>query len=88
MEEVKQTKQAPISLTDGAIKQLSILVKEKHVPEGHGLRVGIKGGGCSGFSYVLGFDEKKEGDDEFDIKGITVYMQMRPVVVAPVFRHN
>ncbi len=75
MEEVKQTQQSPISLTEGAIKQLDALMKEKHVPEGHGLRVGIKGGGCSGFTYVLGFDEKKEGDDEYDINGVTVYME-------------
>jgi len=75
MGELKTDVQAPITLTDGAIKQLEILYQEKKVPEGHGLRVGVKGGGCSGFTYVLGFDEKKDGDDEFKIKGVTVYME-------------
>jgi len=75
MEDITQTQQAPISLTDGAVEQLGIIFDEKHVPDGHGLRVGIKGGGCSGFTYVLGFDEKKEGDEEFSIKGITIYME-------------
>ena len=42
---------------------------------GHGLRVGVKGGGCSGFSYILGFDEEKENDQVFEIKGIKVLMQ-------------
>jgi len=75
MQELKSTSQSPIRLTDGAVKQLTRLYEEKHVPEGHGLRVGIKGGGCSGFSYVLGFDEKTDKDQEFEINGITVYME-------------
>jgi iron-sulfur cluster assembly protein len=35
----------------------------------------VKGGGCSGFSYVLGFDEPKEGDETLDVNGIRVFMQ-------------
>ena len=65
----------PIVLTDGAVTQLKRLFDEKKVPEGYGLRVGIKGGGCSGFSYVLGFDEKKEKDEEYEVNGIKVYME-------------
>lgn len=34
------------------------------------LRVGVKGGGCSGMTYVLGFDEKEDKDDIFEIDGI------------------
>jgi len=75
MQETNTTQVSPISLTDGAVNQLKRLFEEKHVPEGHGLRVGIKGGGCSGFSYVLGFDERKDNDQEFEVKGITVYME-------------
>jgi len=69
------TKSSPISLTDGAVKQLQRLLKEKNVPEDYGLRIGVKGGGCSGFSYILGFDQKTEKDDEFEVKGIKVYME-------------
>jgi len=75
MENTTATKASPITLTDGAVIQLKRLFTEKSVPEGYGLRIGIKGGGCSGFSYVLGFDEKTDKDDEFDINGITVYME-------------
>ena len=75
MQEGDTTIKSPISLTDGAVKQLNRLLEEKEVPEGYGLRVGVKGGGCSGFSYVLGFDEKSENDDEFEVSGITVYME-------------
>lgn len=38
------------------------------------LRIGVKGGGCSGLSYVLGFDKKQEGDNEFEIEGISCIM--------------
>lgn len=38
------------------------------------LRIGVKGGGCSGFSYVLGFDEKGENDNEYEIEGIPFVM--------------
>lgn len=38
------------------------------------LRVGVKGGGCSGMSYILGFDHKKENDQEFELNGIRCIM--------------
>lgn len=65
----------PVTLTEGAISQLKKIMDEQHVPAGHGLRIGVKGGGCSGFSYVLGFDSKQEGDDVYEIGGMEVFMQ-------------
>ena len=38
------------------------------------LRVGVKGGGCSGMTYILGFDQKQENDDVYDIDGFTFIM--------------
>jgi iron-sulfur cluster assembly protein len=65
---------APISLTNGAVQQLQKILQEQQIPADHGLRVGVKGGGCSGFSYILGFDVKKENDQEFESNGIRVFM--------------
>jgi len=59
----------------GAVKQLKKLIQDQNIPEDHGLRLGVKGGGCSGFSYILGFDVKKENDDTFMIDGIQVFME-------------
>ncbi len=70
----KNVIQDPITLTNGAVEQLNRLMKEKDVPEGHFLRVGVKGGGCAGFSYILGFDVPKENDQKFEINGIDVVM--------------
>lgn len=75
MENSTVSKSAPIKLTEGAVVQLKRIFVEKQVPEGYGLRIGIKGGGCSGFSYVLGFDEKNDQDEEYVVNGITVFME-------------
>jgi iron-sulfur cluster assembly protein len=66
---------APLALTAGAVKELRRIVIDNNIPENYGLRVGVKGGGCSGFSYVLGFDEQKETDGVYEIEGIKVLMQ-------------
>lgn len=65
---------SPLTLTDGAIKQLKRIMESEQVAEENGLRVGVKGGGCAGFSYILGFDAKQEGDEEYLINGIKVFM--------------
>lgn len=75
MSEVKTNIATPITLTDGAVKELARIRREQNVPDDHGLRVGVKGGGCSGFSYVLGFDTLKENDETYQINGIKVLMQ-------------
>jgi iron-sulfur cluster assembly protein len=65
---------SPVVLTDGAVKQLKSIMQQEQVTNKHALRVGVKGGGCSGFTYILGFDEKKAEDDEFISNGIQVIM--------------
>ena len=66
---------APITLTEGAVIQLQKLMQEADIPAEYGLRIGVKGGGCSGFSYVLGFDEVKEKDEVYEVSGIRVLME-------------
>ena len=65
----------PITLTEGAVRELKRIMTEQNIPEDHGLRIGVKGGGCSGFSYILGFDKQKDKDDTFEIGGISVLME-------------
>ena len=61
---------APITLTQGAVDQLNLIREKENIPDGYCLRVGVKGGGCSGFTYVLGFDMPSEQDDTFEIMGM------------------
>jgi iron-sulfur cluster assembly protein len=64
----------PISLTETAIRALKEIRLEQSIPQDLGLRVGVKGGGCSGLSYIMGFDTVKENDEEFEIEGIRVLL--------------
>ncbi len=64
-----------ISLTEKAAKQVLKVKAENNIPESHGLRLGVKGGGCSGLTYVLGFDEKaRDNDKVMTIHGVTVFV--------------
>lgn len=76
MADVKDSVQTqPVVLTEGAVTQLKRIMQEQNVPADYGLRIGVKGGGCSGFSYILGFDVQKEKDDVFQINGLNVLME-------------
>ena len=60
-----------ISLTDkGAEKVREFLAQQSAVADTSGLRVGVRGGGCSGFQYALAFDEQRDGDTVFEEQGI------------------
>src|ERR1700754_1066383 len=65
---------APVSLTEVAKQEVKKLIPQQELGEDFGLRLGVEGGGCAGMNYILGFDQKKEGDQEYDIDGIRVFM--------------
>jgi len=67
--------ESPVKLTDGAIKELKRLMNEPDFEQGQYLRVGVKGGGCSGLSYVLGFDRIEADDEQYVIEDIPVVMK-------------
>ncbi|MEV4886641.1 iron-sulfur cluster assembly accessory protein [Chitinophaga ginsengisegetis] len=64
---------SPIQLTASAAEVVKQLLQGN--TEAPYLRVGVKGGGCSGVAYMLGFDALMEDDDLFDISGIPVIMK-------------
>lgn len=62
----------PVKLTTGALEEIRHLMQVQNVPKGHVLRLGVKGGGCSGFSYILEFGEPNENDHVYQVEGVTV----------------
>lgn len=64
----------PVTLTKGAITEIKRLMNEPGFDATQFLRVGVKGGGCSGMTYVLGFDQIEKEDDQFEIEGIPCIM--------------
>jgi len=70
----------PISLTETAASEIKKIIKEQNIPETDTkLRVGVKGGGCSGFSYMLDLTEepKAEMDEELDCHGVKILCDMK-----------
>lgn len=61
---------APITLSEGAVKEIKRLMSEAGFDNTQYLRVGVKGGGCTGMTYILGFEQKQDGDEVFEIDGI------------------
>lgn len=62
-----------IGITERAVKEVRRIIKEQNLPDVTALRVGVKGGGCSGFSYTLGFDDMiGETDQVEEIEGVKV----------------
>lgn len=64
----------PVSFTAGALAEIDRLMSAPGFNKHQYLRVGVKGGGCSGLSYVLGFDDKQENDEIFKYEGLTFIM--------------
>jgi len=75
-ETVEQTHE--ITITEKAVTEIQTIMKENSIPEHYGLRIGVKGGGCSGLSYSLGFDgETKETDAVLEIHGIKLMIDAK-----------
>ncbi|MEJ2882013.1 HesB/IscA family protein [Pedobacter sp. GR22-6] len=67
-----------ITITDKAKSKIDNLMQDSQLDESYFLRVSVKGGGCSGLSYNLDFDnEEKTGDQFFEDRGIKIALDMK-----------
>ena len=64
----------PVSFTQKSIEEIKRLMNEEGFDQSLHLRIGVKGGGCSGLSYILGFDKKEAGDEEHEFEGLPFIM--------------
>lgn len=64
----------PVTLTANAVQEIKRLMDESDFDHTQKLRIGVKGGGCTGLTYVLGFDKPQDGDEFFEIEGIECIM--------------
>jgi len=63
----------PITLSEAAAKEIKSIIKDQGLSDAVALRVGVKGGGCSGFSYVLDLTEAQpENDEVMESNGIKI----------------
>lgn len=70
----------PVLLSESAAKEIKKIITDQSLPEANTrLRVGVKGGGCSGFSYLLDLTEepKGEADEEMESHGVKILCDMK-----------
>ena len=70
----------PILLSETAAKEIKQIIKDQGLPEdATRLRVGVKGGGCSGFSYLLDLVEEQPGesDEQMESNGVQILCDMK-----------
>lgn len=69
-----------ISITDSAAKKIRDNLQKQDIPQG-GLRLGVKGGGCSGLNYVMRYESSnRPGDKVFEKDGARVFIDMKSLL--------
>jgi iron-sulfur cluster insertion protein len=68
--QAESTEEPLVALSDKAAEKVKEIRAEESIEESYALRLKVQGGGCSGFSYDLYFDQPQEGDRPFDVKGV------------------
>ena len=64
-----------LHLTAKAVRMIKLTREDEGLSADHGLRVAVRGGGCSGFEYALDFEKKqRDADEVFDYEGLEVYV--------------
>lgn len=70
-----------ITVTDKAKQRIIELRQEENRPADHNIRVSVKGGGCSGLMYDLGFDDKvNPADQVFEDKGVKILVDKKSLL--------
>ncbi|GIW54282.1 MAG: hypothetical protein KatS3mg082_0686 [Nitrospiraceae bacterium] len=81
METPNTTAQTPVvTLSESALKEVKRLMNVQGLTEG-GLRLGVKGGGCSGLSYTINFDDKiGQYDTVYEFDGVKVIVDAKSAI--------
>lgn len=69
----------PVEISEKALEEVKNILKNKGIPEGYGLRIATKGMGC-GVGFKLGFDKKKDSDDEYFLEGVQILIQKKELM--------
>jgi iron-sulfur cluster assembly accessory protein len=67
--------ETPVLMTPKAVEMVKITREQEGIDPSHGLRIAVRGGGCSGFEYALDFEnEPRDNDWIYEQSGLTVYV--------------
>ncbi len=69
------TNRVPVEITEKAVIEINKIRTAHNISVNHGLRLGVRSGGCCGVSYLLGFEEKaKQEDIIYETGGISIFI--------------
>lgn len=72
---MNETNTKELIVTEKARNEILRIMQSNNIPENYGLRVGVKGGGCSGLTYTLNFDvEEKPGDTIIESEKVKLFI--------------
>ncbi len=67
-----------VLITSKALSEVKNIKEQNTIPQDYGLRLGIKGGGCSGMSYTLGFDAaSRENDIIMSVEDVSIFIDSK-----------
>lgn len=68
----------PVRLSLRAAEEVKKIMQTKNIPQGYGLRIGVRGGhGCGGAQLIIGFDKQKDSDLAYTINDIQIYVDKK-----------
>ena len=70
----------PLRISDRAVTEVQAILAKKQIPDGYGLRVGVRGGGCGAVGYVLGFDKPDPTDHAYTYQGLDIYIAKKDLM--------
>lgn len=82
--EVLDANKLPVSVTNDAITEIKELYIKGSYGKEYGLRLGVKGGGCSGFTYIINFDRQLDNDNIYILDNIPIYIDKS----QSIYLHN
>lgn len=78
---VTETEAPAVHVSPRAAQEIRRIIEEQKMPDGVGVRIGVKGGGCSGFTYVMAFEEApREGDNVFEHHGTRIFVDPKSLL--------
>jgi len=68
----------PVKISQRAAEEVRKIMQTKNIPEGYGLRIGVRGGhGCGGAQLIIGFDKQKDSDLAYTVGDIPMYVDKK-----------
>jgi iron-sulfur cluster assembly protein len=75
-----ETTQKIIDITPKALEQMGKIIEKQQKGPDTGVRLGVVGGGCSGLSYKIDFDQAKEKDNVLEVDGVKVLVDLKSAI--------